>query len=95
MQSTTTARVIDCLEEIFSRHGNPISLKSDNGPQFISKDFADFYRENAIRHCCVTAKWAQANGEVERENRSMLKRLQVAQAERNDWLRELRRYLLQ
>ena len=48
MQSTTTARVIDCLEEIFSRHGNPISLKSDNEPQFISKEFADFCCENAI-----------------------------------------------
>ena len=35
-------------------------------------------RQHGIMHHKVTAKWAQANGEVERQNRSLLKRLQIA-----------------
>ena len=34
------------------------------------------------------AKWAQANGEVQRQNRSLLKRLQFAQAENKPWRAE-------
>ena len=95
MQSTMTKCVLECMKEIFSRHRHPISLKSDNGLQFISKAFADFCRENSSRHCRVNVKWAEANGEVERQNRSMLKHLQITQAEENKWRRELRKYLLQ
>ena len=41
----------------------------------------------------VTAKWPQANGEVERQNRSLLKRVESAKAERKDWKKELNVYL--
>ena len=95
LQSTMTAKVIDCLEETFSRHGIPATLKSDNGPQFVSLEFDSFCKENGVTHCRTTAKWAQANGEVERQNASLLKRLRIAQAEGKDWKRELRKYLLQ
>ena len=33
----------------------------------------------AIQHLHVTAKWAQANGEVERQNASIMKRVPIAQ----------------
>ncbi len=46
MTSTTTSNVIDSLEGIFSRHGLPITLKSDNGPQFRSDEFKDFCEGN-------------------------------------------------
>ncbi|KAJ8411216.1 hypothetical protein AAFF_G00172220 [Aldrovandia affinis] len=39
LTSTTTEKVIDSLESIFSRHGLPVTLKSDNGPQFKSELF--------------------------------------------------------
>jgi len=94
MNSTTADKVIDRLEEIFSRHGIPITLKSDNGPQFRSSEFHDFCEENGIKHIKVTAKWAQANGEVERQNDSIMKRIRIAQAEKQDWMRELRKYVV-
>ncbi len=50
LTSTTTSDVIDSLEGIFSRHGLPITLKSDNGPQFRSDVFKDFCEENGIKH---------------------------------------------
>ena len=50
MKSTTTSKVIERLVEIFSRHGLPESLTSDNGPQFISSEFKvymDYQRNSA------------------------------------------------
>ena len=47
-----------------------------------------------IRHHRVTAKWPQGNGEVERQNRSLLKRIQIAHAEKKDWRKELNTYLV-
>ena len=95
MKSTTAEKVIECLEEIFCRHGLPTTMKSDNGPQFISQEFATYCDDNGIEHCRTTAKWAQANGEVERQNQSLLKRMRIAQAQNKDWQREMRKYLMQ
>ena len=41
LTSTTTDKVIDSLENMFSRHGLPMTLRSDNGPQFKSDEFRD------------------------------------------------------
>ena len=78
---------------MFARHGLPESLTSDNGPQFISAEFAEYMVQQGIRHHKVTAKWPQANGEVERQNSSLLKRLQIAHAEKKNWKTELNIYL--
>jgi len=93
MQSTTTSKITDSLEEIFCPHGWPITLKSDQAPQFRSEEFSEYCDQNDIKHCKVTAKYAQANGEVERQNRSIMKRLQIAQAENLNWRKELRTYV--
>ena len=78
---------------MFAIHSLPESLKSDNGPQFIAAEFAEYMEQQGIRHHRVTAKWPQANGEVERQNSSLLKRLQIAHAEKRNWRRELSTYL--
>ena len=36
MGSTTSEKIIERLEEIFTTHGLPLSVTSDNGPQFRS-----------------------------------------------------------
>ena len=74
MTSTTTVKVIDSLEEIFSCHGLPITIKCDNGPQFISGEFQECCVQNEIVHLKTTPKWPQASGEVERQNASLMKR---------------------
>ena len=73
--STTVERIFDSLEDIFSRHGLPLTIKSDNRPQFRSEKFREYCEKNAILHQKVTPKWAQANREVERQNASLLKRI--------------------
>lgn len=38
-RSTTTSATLDILQEIFARFGNPRTLVSDNGTQFVSARF--------------------------------------------------------
>ena len=63
----------------------PVSITTDNGPQFISEEFRKFVEEERIEHRRVTPLWPQANGEVERQNRSLLKRIKIAQIEKRNW----------
>ena len=77
-RSTTTQKVIVALSQIFARFGFPHSLKSDNGPQSVSEDFQKYLLENGIEHRKSPALWPQANGEVERQNRILLKALGVS-----------------
>ena len=78
MHSTTTEKIVDALSTIFARFGFPYSLKSDNGPQFLSENFQTFLQESGIEHRTSPPLWPQANGEVERQNRTLLKALKVA-----------------
>ena len=94
MRSTTSEKVIECLEKIFTTHGLPLSLRSDNGPQFRSEVFEQYLEDNGIEHRKTTPLWPQANGEVERQNKSLLKRMKIAQAEGKEWKKEIRKYLV-
>ena len=58
-----------------------MNITSDNEPQFQSKEFEKYLVDNGILHRKVTPPWNQANGEVERQNRSLLKGMSIAQAE--------------
>ncbi|XP_030853873.1 uncharacterized protein K02A2.6-like [Strongylocentrotus purpuratus] len=93
MKSTTAEKTVKALAEIFGRHGLPVTLYSDNGPQFISEVFAEYMNITGIHHHRVTPKWPQANGEVERQNQSIVKRLRIAQAEGKDWKEALLTYV--
>ena len=81
------------LEKIFCTHGLPKSLKIDNGPQFASEEFGSFLKANDMQHRTSTPPWPQANGEVERQNRSLLKVLKIGQAEKKNLWVEMRKFL--
>ena len=93
MRSTVAYNLISSLEEIFARQGLPESLTYDNAPHFVSTECTGYMEQQGIRHHGVTAKLPQANGEVERQNSSLLKRLQITHAEKKDWKEELNVYL--
>ncbi|XP_056016755.1 uncharacterized protein K02A2.6-like [Ostrea edulis] len=94
MKSTTAEKLVEVLTQIFSTHELPVSITIDNGPQFVSEFFKTYCETNGIIHRRTTPLWPQANGEIERQNRSILKRLKIAQAEKKDWKSELLTYLL-
>ncbi|KAL6482216.1 hypothetical protein MHYP_G00102960 [Metynnis hypsauchen] len=65
--SVATARtVIAALKDVFSRHGIPETVISDNGPQYSCELFRDFAEEYGFTHCTSSPRYPQANGEAER-----------------------------
>ena len=89
LKTTTADKVIGSLKRMFLAHGLPVSIKSDNAPQFISQDFKKFVKEECINHSTVTPLWPQANG----ENRSLLKRIKIAQIEEKNWKEEIGKFM--
>lgn len=68
---TSTRRIIEFLRTGFYREGNPFTLISDNGVQFISREFEDFLKSRDIQHVRTPVYHPQANGLVERFNRTL------------------------
>lgn len=95
MREISAKNTIQALHETFCRYGIPESIRSDNGPQFVSESLQSFCKEFGIELRKTTPYWPQANGEVERANRSLKKRLQISQeSSKVDWRWDLRMYLL-
>ena len=92
-KSTTAEKILSILNKVIVTHGLPLSIRTDNGPQFASDHFMTYLEKNGIEHRRNTPLWPQVNGEVERQDRSILKRLQIAQAEGRDLKSELDNFL--
>ena len=94
LRSITSESVIKSLEPMFARFGFPHSLKTDNARYFTSEIFQTFLSRNGVTHLTSPPLWPQANGEVERQNRTLLKTMKIANVEGKNWRVELTRYLL-
>ena len=66
MKETTTAKTIEILRKMFAAFGLPEQLVTDNGPQFVSEDFAAFTESNGIRHIRCAPYHPASNGLAER-----------------------------
>lgn len=66
MNQTTAAETIMALRQLFANHGIPEQIVSDNGPQFISSDFAAFLKMNGVQHTRSSPYHPATNGEAER-----------------------------
>ena len=71
LSSTTAADVITHLKSIFSRHGIPDTVISDNGPQFSATAFREFSQAYGFTHTTSSPKYPQANGKAERAVRTV------------------------
>ena len=94
MCSTTTRDITLRLEKVFAGHGFPLTLTTDNARNLTSAEFEDFCKVRGIRHLTVTPLWPQANGLVERQNRTLLKAIRTAVVERRNWPSSLQTFLL-
>ena len=65
MNNTTTQTTITVLRKWFVQFGVPVQLVSDNGPQFVSADFATFLKVNGIKHIRSSVYHPCSNGRAE------------------------------
>ena len=93
LTSVIAFQIILRLENTLAVHGLPVSITSDNEPQFRSEEFKRYLVDNDILHHKVTKLWTQANGEMRRQNRSLLESMKIALAKGKDWRKEIVRYL--
>jgi len=62
---TTAAKTISFLKEIFSEHGVPEVLRTDNGPQYSADEFTTFCKTWHIKHQTSSPGFPQSNGFAE------------------------------
>lgn len=63
-----SVRVTRLLDQWIEKHGKPASIRSDNGPEFISKHFSKWLRSKGIAWEAIRPGHPQENGIVERFN---------------------------
>ena len=68
--TSSSTMTIEKLRTFFATHGIPQKIVTDNGPQFTSKEFADFTRSNGIEHTCTAPYHPASNGLAERAVRT-------------------------
>ena len=66
MKSTTSASVVSALRSIFSRHGVPEVLMTDNGPQYDCREMKEFATAYGFSHITSSPHFPQSNGLAER-----------------------------
>ena len=60
LATTTSTNVIGALKSVFARHGIPVEVVSDNGPQFVSEKMKEF----------AFTVWSLGNGHAERVDKT-------------------------
>ena len=78
LKDTLSKTVIIHLKSIFSRHGIPTTVISDNGPQYSSSEFAAFARDYGFHHVTSSPTHPSGNGEAERAVQTVKKLLKNA-----------------
>lgn len=67
--SLSSKRIIRTLERIIDANGKPATVRSDNGPEFTSKDFELWAKEKGINIQYIQPGKPMQNGYIERFNR--------------------------
>ena len=65
LKDLTSAAIIQFLKEQFSRHGIPDVMVSNNGLQYVSKNFTNFSRKWEFKHVTSSPTHPKSNGKSE------------------------------
>ena len=76
--NTTSFALISALRQSFCRTGVPDVFWSDQGPQFMSKQFHDFASQWGFKHATSTLRYPQSNGKSEATVKSMKKLIRTS-----------------
>ena len=89
---TTSDKIIKRLDKTFSMFGYPHELLTDSGPQFTYHQFMTYLKAHNIKYHLITPYWPQANGKVERFNRTTSIKNYCASSEGKDWRGEIDKF---
>nr|XP_029713680.1 uncharacterized protein LOC115257861 [Aedes albopictus] len=93
MTRTNSSDVIRVLKGIFTRLGLPYVLTFDNAKNFSSQELKNYCIDYGIKLTHTTPYWPSANGEVERQNQSILKVLKISKQRDADWKEAIQDYV--
>ena len=94
MSSTTAESTINAIRFLFSFHGLPQELVSDNGPQFVSSEFHTFMVKNGVKHIRCSPYHPSSNGEAERAVRTFKEAMKTKKSEPGTLNQKLASFLL-
>ncbi|MCP4339084.1 MAG: transposase family protein, partial [Desulfobulbaceae bacterium] len=85
----TSKGIIQWMKKVFSYFGNPLKIRSDNGPQFVSEEMAEFFASRNIFHDTSPIYSPQSNGLVEVFNRYLKHGIQKFSFYSDGWARKV------
>jgi len=66
LDTVTSSDIIIHLKSIFTRHGIPETVVSDNGPQYAAQEFVKFAENQGFTSITSSPRYPQSNGKAER-----------------------------
>ena len=93
-QATNAEGVISAMERLFSIHGIPDVIRTDNGPPFNSNAYKKFSKRFGFQTQKVTPLWPEANGQAEAFMKCLGKVIRTAHIENKDWKSALNSFLM-
>lgn len=93
MKSTTTKSTNRALSSICDIWGKPAIWQSDNGPQFASREFKNYWKNEGVNHRTTIPYASHTNGLVERHNGPILHAIKTALCENKPWRKALTDYV--
>ena len=82
--NTTSKAVINAMKSNFARHGTPMEVISDNGPQFTSQEFVDFKKVWDFKHTTSSPHYPASNGQAENAVKQMKSMIRKVTASKED-----------
>ena len=75
LTSTTSASIVTAMKSVFSWHGIPHTMISDNGPQYVSAEMKKFSSLYGFNHVITSPHYPQSNEFAERMVKTIKKLL--------------------
>lgn len=89
-KSTRTPAVIRALESFINDYGVPKRIVTDRGTCFTSTEFQNYCVKLGIHHTLNSSRHPQANGQVERVNRTLIPLISIYETGKNDWDKKIK-----
>jgi len=85
LKSVTSANILVWLDTTFASHGYLIQIEADSASYLTLHEVRSTLKSWGVKLKTVTEYWSQADGQVERLNQNLLRRILKAITSNKDW----------